>query len=142
MFTSRGKTTYSLHRRLPLITRQSLLLKDAIDLLNFGTLQTKFLYTNYKNTITIQDCIPVGCVPPACWPYLPACTAHGGGGVAWSWGCLVPGRGVPDLRSRGGGVCSRGYPSMHWGRTPPPLWTEWLTDRCKNITFANFVCGR
>ena len=22
-----------------------------------------------------------------------------------------------------------------------PLWTEWLTDRCKNITFANFVCG-
>ena len=23
----------------------------------------------------------------------------------------------------------------------PPLWTEWLTDRCKNITFANFLCG-
>ena len=23
-----------------------------------------------------------------------------------------------------------------------PLWTEWLTDKCKNITFANFVCGR
>ena len=22
---------------------------------------------------------------------------------------------------------------MHWGRHPP--WTEWLTDRCKNITF-------
>ena len=21
-----------------------------------------------------------------------------------------------------------------------PLWTEWLTDRCKNITFSNFVC--
>ena len=35
------------------------------------------------------------------------------------------------------------------GQRPPrdrdrdsPLWTEWLTDRCKNITFTNFVCGR
>ena len=26
-------------------------------------------------------------------------------------------------------------------QVPPPPWTEWLTDRCKNITFANFVCG-
>ena len=25
-----------------------------------------------------QVCIPVGCVPPACWPYLPACTVAGG----------------------------------------------------------------
>ena len=28
---------------------------------------------------------------------------------------------------------------------PPPTatpWTEWLRDTCKNITFANFVCGR
>ena len=23
----------------------------------------------------------------------------------------------------------------------PHLWTEWLTDRCKNIIFANFICG-
>ena len=37
-----------------------------------------------------------------------------------------------------GGVCPVSvYPSMHWGRHPP--WTEWLTDRCTNITFANFV---
>ena len=28
-----------------------------------------------------------------------------------------------------------------WRPSPPPLWTDWLTDRCKNITFANFVCG-
>ena len=31
------------------------------------------------------------------------------------------------------------------GPDPPgagtPLWTEWLTDRCKNITFTNFVSG-
>ena len=33
-----------------------------------------------------------------------------GGGVWSQGGCLVPG----------------GYPSMHWGRPPPP-WTEWQT---------------
>ena len=33
--------------------------------------------------------IPVGCVPPACWPYLPACTAQGG--VSAHGGCLLPG---------------------------------------------------
>ena len=73
-----------------------------------------------------QECIPVGCVPPACCPYLPACTAPRGctwsqglylvlggvpgprgsvpgpGGVStWSWGLYliwgdVPGWGVPD----------------------------------------------
>ena len=54
-----------------------------------------------------QDCIPVGCLPPARGPYLPACSALGVGvpspgevgfgpggclvlGVAWSWGCLLP----------------------------------------------------
>ena len=30
---------------------------------------------------------------------------------------------------------------LHDGITTPP-WTEWLTDRCKNITFTNYVCGR
>ena len=41
--------------------------------------------------VTEQDCIPVGCVPPVCCLYLPACTALWGG--AWSGGCLplVPG---------------------------------------------------
>ena len=62
-----------------------------------------------------QECIPVGCVPPACCPYLPAWTASvgvgipglggvlGPGGCTWSWGVslvqglyLVPG---------GGGTC-------------------------------------
>ena len=42
------------------------------------------------------------------------------------------------------GVCYRGcllrgvYPSMHGGRHPP---VNRMTDRCKNITFANFVVG-
>ena len=40
---------------------------------------------------------------------------------------------------RGGGCLPRGvvFPSMHWGRHP--LWTEWLTDRCKNITLPQFI---
>ena len=43
----------------------------------------------------VQECLPVGCVPPACCPYLPACTASGGvpgpGGCTWSRGVyLVP----------------------------------------------------
>ena len=65
-----------------------------------------------------QDCIPVGCIPPACWLYLPAFTVLGG--------CLVPG-GLPQ------GVW---YPSMQWDRIPPPhpLWTKFLTHATENIT--------
>ena len=50
----------------------------------------------------------------------------------WEPWCLLPG-GCLLLR----GVCSRGVVSQHALRqTSPPLGTEWLTDRCKNITFA------
>ena len=45
-----------------------------------------------------QDCIRVGCVPPACCPYLPACIALGG--------CLVPGECLVP-----GGAWSRGWVS-------------------------------
>ena len=51
-----------------------------------------------------QECIPVGCVPPASCPYLPACTAPGGvparGVYLVPGGCTCPG-GVP-----GPGVCT------------------------------------
>ena len=36
-----------------------------------------------------QECIPLGCVPPACCPYLPACTAPGG--CTCLRGCTCPG---------------------------------------------------
>ena len=62
-----------------------------------------------------------------------------------AWGCLpggcLPQGELPGVCLLWGGVCARGwpprgvYPSIHLGRHPPPLWTEWLTDRCKNITF-------
>ena len=35
-----------------------------------------------------QECISVGCVPPACYPYLPACTDLGG---LPAWGVYLPG---------------------------------------------------
>ena len=67
--------------------------------------------------ISKEDCIPVGCIPPACWPYLPACTVQGGVG-----GCLL----------LEGGVCSGGVVSQHaLKQTPPPV--NRMTDRCKNI---------
>ena len=64
-----------------------------------------------------QERIPVGYVPSAT---VAVCWWGGGEGR----GCLVPG-GVP---APGGW-----YPSLHWGRPPPPCGQ---TDRCKNITFA------
>ena len=52
-----------------------------------------------------QECNPVGCVPLACCPYLPACTAPGGC-VPGLGVYLVPGGGVPGPR---GCTWSRGY---------------------------------
>ena len=50
----------------------------------------------------------------------------------------VPARGCTCLGVYlSGGVCV----SQHAMGQASPLWTEWLTDRCKNITFANFVCS-
>ena len=45
-------------------------------------------------------------------------------------------RTVRSSGRRGVGVSARGecLPQCMLGYTPP--WTEWLTDRCKNITFA------
>ena len=53
-----------------------------------------------------------------------------GGVSAWGW-CLSRGGGVCPER-----VCARGgwVPACTEADTPP-RWTEWLTGRCKNITF-------
>ena len=80
-----------------------------------------------------QDCIPVGCILPARWPYFAACSAPGGvlslggvlspwglcalGGVSASGGCLLPGGWVCS-----GGVCSHLSPGVD-----TPLLTEWQT---------------
>ena len=84
-----------------------------------------------------EDCIPVGCVPPACCPYLPACTVprvSGRGGA-------VPGRG--GAWSRGGVWSRRGevYPSMQWGRPPPPCGQNSWHTLLKILPCPNFVAG-
>ena len=89
------------------------------------------------------ECIPVGCVLAARRLYtgvwsrgVGVCSAEGG---VCPWGCLIWGVSALGGSAPGwvGVVCSQGggHPSMHWGR-PPTLWTEWMTDRCKNITLA------
>ena len=57
------------------------------------------------------------------------------GGCAWSGGvvCLTQG-GVP-----GPGGC---IPACTEADTLPPLWTEFLTHACENITLAQLRCGR
>ena len=109
-----------------------------------------------------QECIPVWCIPPACWPFpcmhcdqgdVPARGVYLPGGCtclwSWGWGCLLRGcllTGGACLWSWGG-VCSRGvYPSMQWGRRPwdqrqVPSPTNRMTDRCKNITFPQTSFG-
>ena len=63
---------------------------------------------------TKQECIPVGCVPAAIRPY----------GTVWSGGCLL----------RGGR-----YPSMHWGRHPPPRGQNFWHMLVKILPWPNFV---
>ena len=91
-----------------------------------------------------QECIPVGCVPAARWPYAAVCLW--GGVCSWGGapgGCLLPGGLL------WGGVCSRGVcllqgdgVSQHALRQTPPLWTEFLAHACENITLAQLRCGR
>ena len=96
-----------------------------------------------------QECIPVGCVPAARWPYAAVCfrggvcLVQGGGGVCLVGGGLLWG-GVCSRGCLVGGVCSGGGVSQHALRqTPSPLlWTEFLTHACENITLAQLRCGR
>ena len=93
--------------------------------------------TDFHKYNSEQVCIPVGCAPPVCCPYLPASTAPRGGVSSW----FLPGEGSWFL-------LGRGLPRFFLGRVSDPLHAGIQplpceqNDRCKNITFANFVCGR
>ena len=68
-------------------------------------------------TFPQQECIPVGCVPPACCPYLPARTAPGGctcQGVYPSGGYLPRGSDVPaqGVYLPRGCTCPGGVPAQ------------------------------
>ena len=58
-------------------------------------------------------------------------SASGGGGVLHAGGVSPCWGGVLPAGGRGGSPC-RGGGSLE----NPPLWTEWMTDTCKNITLA------
>ena len=92
-----------------------------------------------------QVCIPVGCIPPTCCPYLPACTAPGG---CLLWGCLLLG-GVCSVGVYfPGGVCfmgmsaSRGCLLLGWGVCIPVFCGQnfWHTF-LKILPCPNFVVG-
>ena len=103
--------------------------------------------------LTIQQvCIPVGCIPPACCPYLPACTVLKGvsalegsalGGclpLVPEW-CLPVVLGVLASGPRGS-ACGRGggvYPNMQRGR-PHCGQISWHT-LLKILRCPNFVVG-
>ena len=55
---------------------------------------------NKEKPFLKQECIPVGCVPPERWPYLPACSATGGM-CAWSRGVYLVWGDVPGPGGRG-----------------------------------------
>ena len=76
---------------------------------------------------TQQECIPVGCIPPTCCPYLPACNAveggvPGPGGVpAQGGGVPGPGQYLPGGVPGPGGGCvpsPRGGGVPAWGGVP------------------------
>ena len=73
-----------------------------------------------------QECIPVGCVPAARWPYAGVCFR--GGGVCLLLGGSAVGGGVCSQGGLlGGGVCSQGGCVVcSRGGLPQtrPLWTE------------------
>ena len=88
-------------------------------------------------TISIQECIPVGCVPAARRPYAGVCFP--GGGVCLVWGGFSI-RGGSSIRGGflhpGGGSPSRGgygIPACTEADTLPPCGQ---THTCKNITLA------
>ena len=126
-----------------------------------------------------QECIPVGCVPPAHWLYLiisyacpprknhacppaprknHACPPRSNHAPPqekpclppWKKPCTPPGKTThtplektmhtPQKKPHTPPGATTHPPPPLPGATTPPLCGQ--TDTCKNITFANFVCGR
>ena len=76
----------------------------------------------FRKFVHKQEYIPVGCI-------LPAAVAV--------WGCVWPAQVLREwVSAQGEGVSAQGVYT--------PLWTEWLTDRCKNITLpqTSFAGGK
>ena len=107
---------------------------------NYDYNRWKLGLTQLKKNNLKQDCIQVGCVPSTVVAMsIPACTGQGCVYPSMHWaggGVCIPTCSGQGVSARGwclpgGGVCAGGCITA----CTPPLWTEWLTDRCKNITF-------
>ena len=114
-------------------------------------LMVYFLSMLYETTEWTQECIPVGCVPPACWPYpsmhwaVVGCLPGGGlcPGDVWSGGCMLRGVGVYPRGGclSGGGCLPRGVlqtPPRTETDTPPCEQNDWQTG-VKTLPCRNFV---
>ena len=101
---------------------------------------TKCAYFNY-----IQECIPVGCVPPACYPY--PIVSHVSRGdcptpppQADPPGCRPPGGRPPSYVT-----CDACWGANHHPLLPsPPPCTEGMINACENITLpqTSFAGGK
>ena len=84
-----------------------------------------------------QDSIPVGCVPPACCPYLPACTGLG----MPAQGVCLPAQWVPAWWAclTGGGGYHVTYPIMHLMLPVCCLHTNWDTSTVHLLIYCCLV---
>ena len=82
---------------------------------------------------TKQECIPVGCVPPACWNISRS--------IQWGeWGLPSTPRMQTPLFLEAEPTWMQTSPVQ----TPQPLWTERMTHACENVTFpqTSFAGGK
>ena len=100
--------------RLFMLSAQLLKWVACLPMLLFKHDDKKWQKTHRCLQMRTFHCIPVGCVPPTRWPYLPACSALVG--VCSRGRCLVPGSGIP--------ACTEA--------DPPPL------DRILNTRFWKY----
>ena len=102
-----------------------------------------------------QECIPVGCVPPTavavCWGDI--CLSACWDTPPWAWVWTPPWAWAWTPRAWTPPKCGHGHPPCvgldTWPPSQPPQLPPWsgpkhplvnrMTDRCKNITFTNFV---
>ena len=88
-----------------------------------------------------KECIPVGCIPPTCCPYLLAYTAHRGS--TWSWG--VPGPGGCTWSQGEGYLLGCTYPGVYLPRgctwSQVYLQGEYLVPGGVNVWDAYLVLG-
>ena len=150
---------------------------------------TSCVKKTFVSTFSKQECIPVGCIPPAAVavmgggsPHTPHITPPSGADTALSLPpeqASPPQAGTPPCRiplnfplwcgpgdSPPGQICLNfalgcgpgnlqgmlGYHPLEtcckacWDTTCNACWDStppcWQTHTCKNITFANYVCGR